>query len=71
MSFPEVGSPGSVACSSSQEELPRTVRHGEPGTAPWSAGGYAGSNTGFAASPPFFSQRSSLAMASEKEWATV
>lgn len=34
-------------------------------------GGYAGSSTGLAGSPPFFSQRSSLAMASEKEWATV
>ncbi|GGY70019.1 hypothetical protein GCM10010300_11550 [Streptomyces olivaceoviridis] len=33
--------------------------------------GYAGFSTGFAGSPPFFSQRSSLAMASEKEWATV
>ena len=33
--------------------------------------GYAGSSTGLAGSPPFFSQRSSLAMASEKEWATV
>ncbi|CAM5717481.1 hypothetical protein SGLAM104S_06469 [Streptomyces glaucescens] len=35
------------------------------------ADGYAGSSTGFSGSPPFFSQPSSLAMASEKEWATV
>lgn len=35
------------------------------------AGGYAGSSTGRAGSPPFFSQRSSLAMAKETEWATV
>ncbi|MGY3204559.1 hypothetical protein ACVW19_005074 [Streptomyces sp. TE5632] len=35
------------------------------------AGGYAGSSTGRSGSPPFFSQRSSLAMASETEWATV
>ncbi len=33
--------------------------------------GYAGSSTGRAGSPPFFSQPSSLAMASETEWATV
>ncbi len=35
------------------------------------ADGYAGSSTGRSGSPPFFSQRSSSAMASEKECATV
>lgn len=39
--------------------------------APAYVSGYAGSSTGFAGSPPLFSQRSSLAMASETEWATV
>ncbi|GFH37900.1 hypothetical protein SCWH03_41400 [Streptomyces pacificus] len=38
---------------------------------PTGAGGYAGSSTGRAGSPPLSSQRSSLAMARETEWATV
>ncbi len=41
------------------------------GAVPAYVSGYAGSSTGLAGSPPLFSQRSSSAMASEKEWATV
>ncbi|GGS12269.1 hypothetical protein GCM10010236_78440 [Streptomyces eurythermus] len=55
-----------------QQAAPPADKKGRLSTAvPTQAGGYAGSSTGFAGSPPFFSQRSFLAMASEKEWATV
>jgi hypothetical protein len=67
---------GSVHCSSGahriQQRAPPPGRKGPLITVVSAyVSGYAGSSTGRAGSPPFFSQRSSLAMASEKEWATV